>query len=121
MDEDYQDNNALDELKRLVEAAGLEGMDSHVPEFDTYIFRDANGDYHECWGGVGRHVNVVFALTPEQAIQATLGPAIVHCKDCKYAHESNGQLVCCYRTLSKHVTTADAFCSDGVRRTNEQR
>lgn len=120
MDEDYQDN-ALGELKRLVEAAGLVGMDNHAPECDTYIFRDANGDYHECWNGASGHVNVVFALTPEQAVAATLGPAIVHCRDCMYAHESNGQLVCWYRTLSKHVTTDDAFCSDGVRRNNEQR
>ncbi len=84
----------------------------------TTFFNGANDS--ECmayeYGVDAKLAFKVFNAQPEQAIAATLGPAIVRCRDCKHACEiAGGGLACTFRSQMMHETTADAFCSDGER------
>lgn len=73
MPEDDQPRNALGELARLCDERGLEHFDSEAVACKSHIFVDVQGNAHECWetGAIGL-INVTFAMTPEQAIDAKL-------------------------------------------------
>lgn len=73
MEEEELCTDVLDELRRLAEERGLECRDCEMYIGDgvaapTLVFRDENGSYHECWDAGFGMVNVVVAMTPEQAV-----------------------------------------------------
>lgn len=67
--EEHDTDYPLDKLRKLAEDAGLEHFDGHAMECDTLVFRDRDGEYHECWdAGSPTLVNVTVAMTPEDAV-----------------------------------------------------
>lgn len=73
MPEDYEYANGIEVLSKLCDEHGLEHWDSEAMACETHVFIDKNGNPHECWESSCGMVNVVFSMTPEQAIAATLG------------------------------------------------
>ena len=73
MPEDYEYTNGIEVLSKLCDEHGLKHWDSEAMACETHVFIDKNGNPHECWESSCGMVNVVFSMTPEQAIAATLG------------------------------------------------
>lgn len=73
MPEDYEYVNGIEVLSKLCDEHGLEHWDSEAMACETHVFIDKNGNPHECWESSSGMVNVVFSMTPEQAVAATLG------------------------------------------------
>lgn len=59
--------SGLDVLRRLAEEGQLRHCLSTSPAFETLIFQDPQGDWHECWDATEGKVNVTIAMTPERA------------------------------------------------------
>lgn len=112
MPEDFEYVDGLEELKRLCDEQGLDHMDSEAAACETVIFVDREGNPHECWeAGPDGRINVTIAMTPEQAVAATLGPATCHLeeieKDCDTASEYMLDRECCFDAVYR--------CSCGCR------
>ena len=69
--EEFETESSLDELAQLCDELGLDHMDSEACVCETHIFIDADGNPHECWEASPGHINVVVAMTPEQAVHIT--------------------------------------------------
>ncbi len=107
----------LERVKELLNERGVEWRDYGVFTFWVgaggilwYAMEEIDGDELEV------NTNEIYGKSPEYIVEATLGPTIVHCRDCKHACEiAGGGLACTFRSQMMHETTADAFCSDGER------
>lgn len=65
-------------LRRLLDERGAEWWVHEAPaEEDCTAFFDGES-WHDCWECGGGKINVVFALTPEQAIEAAFGGGECH-------------------------------------------
>ena len=70
--DNYDNGEALAKLVRLCDELGLDHFDSEAMARETHIIVDTKGNPHECWEtGAPGYVNVVVAMTPEQAVRIT--------------------------------------------------
>lgn len=72
---------ATDELRRMLEERGVGTYKHEAPAAVCLAFFDGNR-WHDCWESLGGEVNVTFSMTPEQAVEATLGRGT-----CRNVHE----------------------------------
>ena len=73
MPDDYEYVDGIEVLSKLCDERGLEHWDSEAMACDTHIFFDKAGNPHECWEASSGMVNVVIAMTPEQAVELGRG------------------------------------------------
>lgn len=76
MEEETEYVNGVEVLAGLCDEHGLQHWDSEAMACDTHIFVDKAGNPHECWESPSGMVNVVIAMTPEQAVM--LGTETCH-------------------------------------------
>lgn len=59
-------------LRELLDERGVGSYTHEVPVAVCLAFFDGKR-WHDCWESTGGEVNVTFSMTPEQAVEATLG------------------------------------------------
>lgn len=74
MPDDYECVDGIEVLSKLCDERGLKHWESEAVACETHIFVDKAGNPHECWEAPDGMVNVVISMSPEQAVEATLGP-----------------------------------------------
>ena len=69
MDDELTAESGLDALTALLDERGIEHYECVASECEATVYEDKAGNAHECWeGGESGVVNVVIAVTPEDAL-----------------------------------------------------
>jgi hypothetical protein len=69
MDDELTAESGLDALIALLDERGIEHYECVASECEATVYEDMAGNAHECWeGGESGVVNVVIAVTPEDAL-----------------------------------------------------